>query len=78
MLRFGRLFCADYIYLAPDARQFNFAAFVHVEALREAVFARLAADSPDLPQGTRLFDPQHLLHWLKLVGVFEIGTRRSA
>jgi 3-hydroxyacyl-[acyl-carrier-protein] dehydratase len=45
------------------------------QAEAEIFFARLAADSPDLPQGTRLFDPQHLLHWLKLVGVFEIGTR---
>jgi 3-hydroxyacyl-[acyl-carrier-protein] dehydratase len=45
------------------------------QAEAEIFFARLAADSPDLPQGTRLFDPEHLLHWLKLVGVFEIGTR---
>ncbi|MGD9634732.1 MAG: 3-hydroxyacyl-ACP dehydratase FabZ family protein [Pirellulales bacterium] len=45
------------------------------QAEAEIFFARLAADAPDLPQGTRLFDPQHLLHWLKLVGVFEIGTR---
>ncbi len=30
---------------------------------------------PNLPKGTRLFDPIHLLHWLKLVGVFEVGTR---
>jgi 3-hydroxyacyl-[acyl-carrier-protein] dehydratase len=45
------------------------------QAEAEIFFARLAADSPDIPQGTRLFDPQHLLHWLKLVGVFEIGIR---
>ena len=30
------------------------------QAEAEIFFARLAADSPDLPQGTRLFDPQSL------------------
>ena len=43
------------------------------QAEAEIFFARLDANSQDLPQGTRLFDPLHLLHWLKLVGVFEIG-----
>jgi 3-hydroxyacyl-[acyl-carrier-protein] dehydratase len=43
------------------------------QAEAEIFFARLAADSPDLPQGTRLFDPLHLLHWLIVVGVFEVG-----
>ncbi len=45
------------------------------QAEAEIFFARLAADAKDLLQGTRLFDSAHLLHWLKLVGVFEVGTR---
>jgi hypothetical protein len=45
------------------------------QAEAEIFFARLEADAKDLPKGTRLFDPQHLLHWLKLVGVFEVGVR---
>jgi 3-hydroxyacyl-[acyl-carrier-protein] dehydratase len=44
------------------------------QAEAEIFFARLDANSQNLPQGTRLFDPLHLLHWLKLVGVFEVGT----
>jgi 3-hydroxyacyl-[acyl-carrier-protein] dehydratase len=44
------------------------------QAEAEIFFARLDANSKDLPQGTRLFDPLHLLHWLKLVGVFDVGT----
>ena len=34
---------------------------------------RGGADSGDVPSDTRLFDPAHLLHWLRLVGVFEVG-----
>jgi len=45
------------------------------QAEAEIFFARLDADSQDLPKGTRLFDPNHLYHWLKLVGVFDVGTR---
>jgi 3-hydroxyacyl-[acyl-carrier-protein] dehydratase len=41
----------------------------------EIFFARLSTDSGDVPADTRLFDPAHLLHWLRLVGVFEVGTR---
>ena len=36
------------------------------QAEAEIFFARLAADSPDLPQGTRLFDPQPLAPLAKI------------
>jgi len=45
------------------------------QAEAEIFFARLDPESRDLPTGTRLFDPKHLLHWLNLVGVFEVGRR---
>lgn len=45
----------------------------HAEA--EIFFARLEAGSGAVPSERRLFDPAHLLHWLRLVGVFEVGVR---
>ena len=56
----------------------------HAEA--EIFFARLSpndagtrhTDSPGAgsrPADMRLFDPAHLLHWLRLVGVFDVGVR---
>jgi 3-hydroxyacyl-[acyl-carrier-protein] dehydratase len=46
----------------------------------EIFFARLSADAAATSAGQtgkqrRLFDPAHLLHWLRLVGVFEVGVR---
>jgi hypothetical protein len=45
----------------------------------EIFFARLSGDSPTIAAagGRRLFDPAHLLHWLRLVGVFEVGVRKN-
>ncbi len=47
----------------------------HAEA--EIFFARLdpATTQPDSPR--QLFDPAHLLHWLRLVGVFDVGVRHD-
>jgi hypothetical protein len=45
----------------------------HAEA--DIFFARLDAEAADQTKGRQLFDPIHLLHWLRLVGVFDIGTR---
>jgi 3-hydroxyacyl-[acyl-carrier-protein] dehydratase len=49
----------------------------HAQA--EIFFARLSADTADKATGggRRLFDPAHLLHWLRLVGVFEVGVRQG-
>lgn len=47
----------------------------HAEA--EIFFARLSAEASDVPADTRLFDPAHLLHWLRLVGVFDVGVRQD-
>jgi 3-hydroxyacyl-[acyl-carrier-protein] dehydratase len=45
------------------------------QAEAEIFFARLASDSPGRPPGMRLFDPVDLLHWLRIVGVFDVGVR---
>jgi 3-hydroxyacyl-[acyl-carrier-protein] dehydratase len=48
----------------------------HAEA--EIFFARLIGDAlPGTTGGRRLFDPAHLLHWLRLVGVFDVGVRQD-
>ena len=47
----------------------------HRQAEAEIFFARLSAEAVDQFATRRLFDPAHLLHWLRLVGVFDIGTR---
>jgi 3-hydroxyacyl-[acyl-carrier-protein] dehydratase len=44
-------------------------------ASAEIFFARLAGDAADAGMPKRLFDPADLVHWLHLVGVFEVGTR---
>jgi len=53
----------------------------HVEdnkyAEAEIFFARLAPGSAGVPDETRLFDPAHLLHWLRLVGVFDVGVKQD-
>jgi 3-hydroxyacyl-[acyl-carrier-protein] dehydratase len=41
----------------------------------EIFFARLNPEANGMPADTRLFDPAHLLHWLRLVGVFDVGVR---
>jgi 3-hydroxyacyl-[acyl-carrier-protein] dehydratase len=42
----------------------------------EIFFARLSPGAAANIDGERrLFDPAHLLHWLRLVGVFDVGTR---
>jgi 3-hydroxyacyl-[acyl-carrier-protein] dehydratase len=45
------------------------------QADAEIFFARLDPEAAEQTKGRRLFDPVHLLHWLRLVGVFDIGTR---
>jgi 3-hydroxyacyl-[acyl-carrier-protein] dehydratase len=47
------------------------------QAEAEIFFARLSSDAnPAVAVGERrLFDPAHLLHWLRLVGVFDVGVR---
>ena len=44
------------------------------QAEAEIFFARLSPDDVSTG-GRRLFDPAHLLHWLRLVGVFDVGRR---
>jgi 3-hydroxyacyl-[acyl-carrier-protein] dehydratase len=48
-------------------------------ATAEIFFARIDATTAGAPGGAtrRLFDPAHLLHWLNLVGVFEVGVRQD-
>jgi 3-hydroxyacyl-[acyl-carrier-protein] dehydratase len=45
------------------------------QANAEIFFARLDPNATEQTKGRRLFDPVHLLHWLRLVGVFDIGIR---
>ena len=45
------------------------------QAAAEIFFARLAPGDVERADDRRLFDPTHLLHWLRLVGVFDIGVR---
>ena len=45
----------------------------HAEA--EIFFARLDPNASEQTKGRQLFDPAHLLHWLRLVGVFDVGVR---
>jgi 3-hydroxyacyl-[acyl-carrier-protein] dehydratase len=47
------------------------------QAESEIFFARLSPDEAARPDGMRLFDPEHLLHWLRLVGVFDVGVRQD-
>jgi 3-hydroxyacyl-[acyl-carrier-protein] dehydratase len=47
----------------------------HAEA--EIYFARLSPETAETAGGRRLFDPAHLLHWLRLVGVFDVGVRQD-
>ena len=45
------------------------------QAEAEIFFARLDAEAAEQNKGRQLFDPAHLLHWLRLVGVFDVGVR---
>jgi 3-hydroxyacyl-[acyl-carrier-protein] dehydratase len=45
------------------------------QAEAEIFFARLDPGSVERADERRLFDPAHLLHWLRLVGVFDVGVR---
>ena len=45
------------------------------QAEAEIFFARLSADDATRPDNMQLFDPAHLLHWLRIVGVFDVGVR---
>jgi 3-hydroxyacyl-[acyl-carrier-protein] dehydratase len=51
----------------------------HRYAEAEIFFARLTSDAVAAAGGggRRLFDPAHLLHWLRLVGVFDVGVRQD-
>ena len=44
-------------------------------AVGEIFFARIDGDAKDETMPTRLFDPADLVHWLHLVGIFEVGRR---
>jgi len=48
-------------------------------AMAEIFFARIDANAAGNATGIsrRLFDPAHLLHWLRLVGVFDVGVRQD-
>lgn len=41
----------------------------------DVFFARYDADSAEATRGRVLFDPIELLKWLRVVGVFDVGTR---
>jgi 3-hydroxyacyl-[acyl-carrier-protein] dehydratase len=41
----------------------------------EIFFARLDPESLGQDAPRQLFDPEHLLYWLRLVGVFDVGVR---
>lgn len=45
------------------------------QAETEIFFARLTPEDAAQHANKRLFDPAHLLHWLRIVGVFEVGVR---
>jgi hypothetical protein len=47
------------------------------QAEAEIFFARLSTDAAAGGGGRKLFDPAHLLHWLRLVGVFDVGVRQD-
>jgi hypothetical protein len=47
----------------------------HAEA--EIFFARLDPNVSQRTKDRQLFDPAHLLHWLRLVGVFDVGVRQD-
>jgi 3-hydroxyacyl-[acyl-carrier-protein] dehydratase len=47
----------------------------HLHGQAEIFFARLDPEASEQTKGRKLFDPAHLLHWLRLVGVFEVGVR---
>ena len=48
-------------------------------ASSEIFFARIDANAAGTATGSkrRLFDPAHLLHWLRLVGVFDVGIAQD-
>jgi 3-hydroxyacyl-[acyl-carrier-protein] dehydratase len=41
----------------------------------EIFFARFNADSTEQTRGRKLFDPEDLYKWLRVVGVFDVGVR---
>ena len=45
-----------------------------LQAQAEIFFARLNPQDLGRGDNIRLFNPEHLLHWLRLVGVFEVGV----
>jgi 3-hydroxyacyl-[acyl-carrier-protein] dehydratase len=45
-----------------------------LQAEAEIFFARLNPEAISGSANKRLFDPAHLLHWLRLVGVFDVGV----
>jgi hypothetical protein len=47
----------------------------HLQAEAEIFFARLDAEASEQTKGRQLFDPAHLLHWLRIVDVFDVGVR---
>jgi 3-hydroxyacyl-[acyl-carrier-protein] dehydratase len=44
------------------------------QAEAEIFFARLGPEQVQAGSPRQLFDPAHLLHWLRLVGVFDVGV----
>jgi 3-hydroxyacyl-[acyl-carrier-protein] dehydratase len=45
-----------------------------LQAEAEIFFARLSSQDLGRDDTIRLFNPAHLLHWLRLVGVFDVGV----
>jgi 3-hydroxyacyl-[acyl-carrier-protein] dehydratase len=68
---------ADMVQAKDAGAAVNVTAHVgdHRQAEAEIFFARLSAEAANQIGSRRLFDPDHLLHWLRLVGVFDIGIR---
>jgi 3-hydroxyacyl-[acyl-carrier-protein] dehydratase len=46
-----------------------------LQAEASVFFARLSAQDLGRDENIRLFNPAHLLHWLRLVGVFDVGKK---
>ena len=48
-----------------------------LQAEAEVFFARLSSQDLGRDGNIRLFNPAHLLHWLRLVGVFDVGVDKN-
>ena len=82
----GEVRPGDVLRYRAEIRQINDAGAVaatsaHVgerlQAEAEIFFARLNSQDLGRAENMRLFNPAHLLHWLRLVGVFEVGVDKD-